>query len=87
MNAKFTGAGYDAQAYNGSMVVRSLDTATNSFGRSTVLVPYAAGAASWYPSVSPDGEWIAFTRTTSYSYNGGSTQTGLVKADGSPPPV
>ena len=87
VSVEFTGGGYAAQAYNGAIVVRSFDTATNTFGTPTVLVPYAAGAANWYPSFSPDGEWIAFTRTTSYSYNDGSAQTWLVKADGSMPPV
>jgi hypothetical protein len=86
VSVEFNG-GYDAAAYNGSIVMRSFDTATNSFGTPTVLVPYAANAASWYPSFSPDGEWIAFTRTTSYSYNDGSAQVWLVKADGSQPPI
>ena len=87
VSVEFTGGGYDAQAYNGSIVVRSFDAASNTFGTPTVLVPYAAGASNWYPSFSPDGEWIVFTRTTSYSYNDGSAQTWLVKADASLPPV
>jgi len=86
VSVEFNG-GYDAQAYNGSIVIRSFDAASNSFGAPTVLVPSAINVASWYPSFSPDGEWIAFTRTTSYSYNDGSAETWLVKADGTQAPI
>jgi len=86
VSVEFNG-GYAAQAYNGSIVVRSFDAAANTFGAPTTLVPYVAGAANWYPSFSPDGQWIVFTRTTGYSYNDASAQTWLVKADGTQPPV
>ena len=86
VSVEFT-AGYDAQAYNGSIVIRSFDAAANTFGAPTVLVPSAVGVANWYPSFSPDGEWIAFTRTIGASYNDATAETWLVKADGSQPPV
>lgn len=86
VSVEFNG-GYAAQAYNGSIVIRSFDAAAGTFGAPRVLVPSAAGIANWYPSFSPDGEWIAFTRTTSYSYNDGTAQTWLVKADGSQAPI
>jgi hypothetical protein len=86
-SVEFTGGGYDAQAYSGSIVIRSFDAAANRFGTPTVLVPSAVNVANWYPSFSPDGEWIVFTRTTSYSYNDASAETWLVKADGSRPPI
>lgn len=87
VSVEFTGGGYDAQAFGGSIVIRSFNAAANSFGAPTVLVPSAAGVANWYPSFSPDGEWIVFTRTTSYSYNDPSAETWLVKADGTRPPI
>jgi hypothetical protein len=85
-SVEFT-AGYDAVAYNGSIVIRSFDAAANKFGAPTVVVPSAVNVANWYPSFSPDGEWIVFTRTTSASYNDASAETWLVKADGSRPPI
>ena len=86
VSVEFSG-GYDAQAYTGSIVIRSFDAASNTFGAPTTLVPYAQGAANYYPSFSPDGQWVVFTRTSNYSYNDGSAETWLVKADGSQPPV
>jgi hypothetical protein len=85
-SVEFTG-GYDAQAYGGSIVIRSFDAAASKFGAPTVLVPSAVNVANWYPSFSPDGQWIVFTRTTSYSYNDLSAETWLVKADGTQPPI
>src|ERR1051325_8378686 len=87
VNVEFTGGGYDAQAYNGSIVVRSFDAANNTFGAPTVLVPYAANAANWYPSFSPDGEGIASTPPNTSSNNAGSPQPGLVRPDASQPPI
>jgi hypothetical protein len=87
VSVEFTGGGYDAQAYSGALVIRSFDAAANTFGAPSILVPYTAGAASFYPSFSPDGKWIVFTRTSNYSYDDASAQTWLVKADGSQAPV
>lgn len=87
VSVEFTGGGYDAQAYSGAIVIRSFDAAANTFGAPTTLVPFAAGQSNWYPSFSPDGQWIVFTRTSSYSYNDATAQTWLVKADGSRPAV
>jgi hypothetical protein len=86
VSVEFTG-GYAAQAYNGSIVTRSFDAASNTFGAPSILVPAAVGVTNWYPSFSPDGAWIGFTRTTGYSYNDATAETWLVKADGSQPPV
>lgn len=73
----------------GSIVVRSYDDAANMFGPPSVLVAAdpANGVANFYPSFSPDGEWIAFTRTAGGSYDDPAAQTWVVKADGSLPPV
>jgi len=45
----------------------------NSFGAPEVLVPATADKNNYYPSFSPDGEWIAFNRAV---------RTEIVRADG-----
>ena len=92
----------DIDAYNTQIVTRTFNNATNTFGDPTVLVPYDAVNApstySYYPSYSPDGQWIAFTQTTmgvnydsdedhTDSYENGYTSTWVVKADGTMPPI
>src|SRR5262249_1357270 len=62
---------WDFQTNDGSIVTRTFDDASNTFGPIQTLVPEAPNASSYYPSWSPDGRWIAFTRTTGHSYSGG----------------
>lgn len=79
---------YDFEVYDGALVVRSFDDATNTFGPIETLVPAGdAGLQSYYPSFSPDGQWIVFTRTGGTSYNSFDAETWVIKADGSAPPV
>jgi hypothetical protein len=86
VNVEYTEGG-DWEAYGGSIVIRSFNAAAGSFDAPRVLVPYAPGSAAYYPSFSPDGEWIVFTRTSDYSYNEPTAQTWLIKTDGSRPPI
>jgi hypothetical protein len=86
VNAEFT-QGDDLTASVGSIVIRTFDNATNTFGTPTVLVPAGADYGNYYPSFSPDSKWIAFTRTRSVSYDDHSAENWLVKADGSAPPI
>ena len=81
--------GGDFSAYGGSIVVRAFDDAANTFGPPTVLVAADPNnqIANWYPSFSPDGQWIAFTRTSGNSYDDYTAQTWVVKADGTQPPI
>jgi hypothetical protein len=79
----------DLGGADGSIVTRSFDPTTQTFGSATVLVA-ADGSnsiANFYPSYSPDGAWIAYTRTTSQSYDDTSAETWVVKADGTLPPI
>ncbi len=78
---------WDFQVSNGAIVTRSFDTGSNTFGPIQTLVPDSPGASNYYPSWSPDGQWIAFTRTQGNSYNDASATAWVVKADGSAPPI
>jgi hypothetical protein len=70
-----------------SIVVRTFDNAANTFGPIRMLVPFATGASNFYPSWSPDGEWIIFTRANGSSNSNPDAQTWAIKADGSKPPI
>jgi len=86
-NVETTQLIYDFQVSNGTIVTRTFDQTSNTFGPITPLVPNAAGASNYYPSWSPDGQWIAFTRTGGNSYNDATATAWVVKADGSMPPI
>ncbi|HSD90382.1 MAG TPA: hypothetical protein VLB44_22795 [Kofleriaceae bacterium] len=86
-NVETTQPFYDFQVNDGTIVTRTFDDGTNTFGPIQTLVANAAGASNYYPSWSPDGQWILFTRTSGNSYNDSSAQIWVVKADGSKPPV
>jgi hypothetical protein len=86
VNVEYTGE-TDWDVESGALVIRSFDAANNSFGAPTVLVASAPGIENYYPSFSPDSQWVVFTRTTSNSYDNASARTWLVKADGTKPPI
>lgn len=86
VNAECAG-GYEAVASQCGLVIRSIDLATNTAGAIEPLVPYVAGQESYYPSFSPDGQWIAFTRSAGGTYDIASAETWLVRADGSAAPI
>ena len=77
----------DYYVNNGGVVVRDYTEATHTFGAPRMLVPFQAGAASYYPSWSPDGKWLAITRNSGLSYDNASSQVWVVKADGTLPPI
>lgn len=73
---------------NASIVVRSFDNTTNTFGPAQVLMPFDAvdGMQSYYPSWSPDGQWLAVTRSPfGNSYANPDATIWVVKADGTVP--
>lgn len=87
-------AGSDWSFGTGQIFVRSYDQATNTFGPEQQLV--ANGANNYYPSFSPDGQWILFNKgdntvnqamNAAESYNGPNASLWVVKADGTTPPV
>jgi WD40 repeat protein len=86
-NVETMGELWDGQALNGSVVTRTFDNATNTFGPIHTLVPNASGQSNYYPSWSPDGAWLLFTRTAGNSYNDASAEVWVVKSDGTQPPI
>jgi hypothetical protein len=70
----------------GRILTRSFDAATNTFGPEHMLVSDSNN--NFYPSYSPDGQWVLFNRAPSgSSYNNPNASLWVVKADGSLPPV
>ncbi|MDB4955322.1 MAG: tolB protein precursor, partial [Myxococcales bacterium] len=62
------------------------DPATQTFGPEHQLV--SDGNNNYYPSFSPDGQWILFNRAASGdAYNNGNASLWVIKADGSAPAV
>jgi hypothetical protein len=87
-------AGSDWAFGTGQIFLRTYDQASKAFGPEQQLV--ADGANNYYPSFSPDGQWILFNKGDNTindaigvheSYNGPNTQLWVVKADNSAPPV
>jgi TolB protein len=70
-----------------NLVIRTYDNDGNVFGEPTELFPCQAGVANYAPSWSPDGKWIAFTRTIGWGTSFPTTSIWIVKADGSQPPL
>lgn len=69
--------------------MRTFDPVTHAFGNETPLVNDSN--LNFYPSWSPDGQWILFNQTAPAtgltSYNNGNASLFVVKSDGSAPPV
>ncbi|CAN5701420.1 hypothetical protein BH11MYX3_BH11MYX3_06560 [soil metagenome] len=84
-------SGSDDWAFgNASIVVRTFDNRTNTFGEVKTLIPFdtAVGVQSYYPSWSPDGKWLAITRSPNgNSYANPDATIWVVKADGSVPAI
>jgi hypothetical protein len=70
-----------------SLVVRGYAYDGDTFTGTTVLVAGTAGVVNMNPTWSPDGEWIAFTRTTGWGTSQPLSSIWIVKADGSRSPV
>jgi hypothetical protein len=76
---------YDWVFTGGSLMVVTYDRATDSFGTPTMLVA-AAGDNVFYPSWSPDGQWLLFNRSIEDAYDDASAEVYVVRADGSSAP-
>jgi hypothetical protein len=78
--------GADWSFTTGAIYTRTFDPVTLAFGNETPLV--TAGGHNFYPSWSPDGQWVLFNRAPAGdAYNNVNSSLWVVKADGSSPPV
>ena len=68
--------------YGGALVTLTADGA-GGFGNETVLVPAAAGQNNYYPSFSPDGSWVAFTRADTTKSSWAMANSSCAGQDGS----
>jgi len=82
-------SGADYSANDGKIVIWDYDDAGNTLTNARVLVDNDPqnGVYNYYPSFSPDSQWVAFTRTNGNSYNNGTAEIWVVKADGTQPPI
>jgi hypothetical protein len=80
-----SGGAQDWAVGGGDLVIQRYDLGTGEFGAPEALV--TEGSNNYYPSWSPDGEWILFNRSTESSYDARSAELWVVKADGSLPPI
>jgi hypothetical protein len=69
----------------GGLFWRTYDQATDTFGSENQLI--ADGANNYYPSWSPDGQWILFNRAPAGgdAYNNANASLWVIKGDGTGP--
>ena len=79
------GAAADWVFSGGSLMTITYDRATDTFGAATPLVA-SAGDNVFYPSWSPDGQWLLFNRSSEDAYDDPSAEVYVVRADGSAAP-
>ena len=79
---------HDPFISGGQIMLRSYD-GNVTFGAPTVLVPDTDGLGKYYPSFSPDGQWVAYTvpRAGGTTYNNASAETWVMKTDGTVGPI
>jgi hypothetical protein len=65
----------------GEIVTVSFDPATGAWGTATPIVS-GGGFNNYYPSVSPDGEWVLFNRSNEDAYDDASAELWVAKIDG-----
>jgi hypothetical protein len=85
-NGNAIGTGADWSFGVGQIFERSYDPTTHTFGAEVQIV--ADGNNNYYPSFSPDGQWILFNRAPSGdAYNNPAATVWVVKSDNTAPPV
>jgi hypothetical protein len=84
--APMTLPSYNVSFSGGSIVVQPYDGA--NYGAPVTIVPNAGGGQNnYYPSVSPDGAWVVFNRSTGDSYNDPDAELWVASATGAGTPI
>jgi hypothetical protein len=78
--------GADWQFANAEVVVRTFSADAASIGAAKIVLPFDGDVQSYYPSWSPDGQWIVVTRASGSSYANHSAEAFVVSADGTKGP-
>jgi hypothetical protein len=76
--------GADWHFGGGAIMAVSYDAATGAWGAPRVVVE--GGGNNYYPSVSPDGQWVLFNRSGEDAYDDASAELWVARLDGSQPP-
>lgn len=84
--ASVLSSGYSA-TLGATIEVRPFFESAGTLGEPHAIMPIVPGTASYYPTWSPDGQWIAFTRASGFGTLQTRASIWIVRADGSTPPV
>jgi hypothetical protein len=63
------------------------DPTARRWGPARTLVPFADGVNNYYPTLSPDGQWVLFNRARGSAYDNAAASVWVVPTDGSRPPL
>lgn len=77
--------GNDWTFTGGRLMIANFDAAADTFGTPTQL--HASAQNIFYPSFSPDGEWIVFNQSDEDAYDDASAELWVMKTDGSVGPL
>lgn len=81
---RVTAPGQDWHFGGGTIATIPYEASTGTFGTATTIV--GDGGNNYYPSFSPDGQWILFNRSSEDAYDDATAELWVVRADGSSPP-
>ncbi len=71
----------------GSIVLQSFDSGSAMWGPPVTLYQPPAGTNAYYPSFSPDGEWVLFNQSAATSYDAATAELYVMRSDGSTEPL
>jgi WD40 repeat protein len=77
------GISSDMEFERGEIVEVAWDAGAQELGEVTVLKEADAAVSFYYPAYSPDGDWIAYNRSTTTSYAAQDAELWLMSRDGS----